>query len=512
MSALAWAIVIAALAAFVFGLRRFQESVEQDRTRSDHAEDDETDCSDDLAMSSDAPPVPEKVSDEAQALLNSRLGSLMDYAEGGDGDADRSFKQGLPSAHKRGVLYLGPWEHPADGFQEHVRRSARALHGAGVPVHLRSLLPTIRTTAEDSEEELVEKSVFDLIHASVGTYSATVHQVVPNSGLLERLTTPTALGAQVFTPEQWEIQNRLRVLYVVYEYTPISEKDLSALRKVGQVWTACERDADALVRGGVEAGRVRVIPVCFQPNDPLLSLRKIKNDVKEEGVPRFYHIGKWEPRKAADRILGAFMRAFKPGAAKLYIKTNLARVTFDGFPHTPEDAVKARLRDPVVKYNGWTEENWSESITIQTGWMPASEIVKIHAWGDAYVSLSRGEGFDMPAFDAKLIGNLLVYTPSGGPQDFADDSDVRVEPSGEMTCHAVYHWGPDAKYLDYKMNTATEAMTAAYAKVMERREKSYSAPPLEQTKLIEFSEERVGQKMRKALQDLVGPEGKLVEP
>lgn len=437
---------------------------------------------------------------------------LMVYLQHGGAVGADATTQWQKSDHGLGVLYQGPWAHPADGFQEHTRRAARALAMTGVPVHLRALAPVISTTAVGSEEEAVEKRMEDLLHASVAKYAVTVQQVVANVGTLDRITSPSRLAAQVYTEEQLAAMNAYRVLYTVYERTPIPPGDARAFNRVGQAWVACERDAKALRDAGVPAAKVKVIPVCYMPDDPLLALRSRKRD---PGVPRFYHIGKWEPRKAANRIIGAFLREFKPGAAELMLKTSLPRTPYDGYPASPAEAVAGWLHDTTVMDNGWTSENVDTWVHIETRRMPLEELNKIHAWGDVYVSLSRGEGFDMPSLDAKLAGNLLVYTPSGGPQDFASDVDVRVEPTGTVPCHAVYNWEATAQYLDYDIVTATNALSLA-AMMVSGAEDSIVPPPwcgrIEETALVEFSAERVGQKMRAALQELVGPEGKLVEP
>lgn len=487
---------------FVLRCRK-DEEVPRPQPRHRRIEDEDA-----LRDASPTPP-PEAPSQQQQSGRH----PLMAYHEfSGNLGADGSATVGSPSAHPIGVLYQGPWEHPADGFNEHVRRAARALSRTGVPVHLRALRPVIATTAKGSEEEGIEASVADLLHASIGRYAVTVQQVVANPGLLDRITTPSRLAAQVYTDEQLAAQYAYRVLYTVYERAPIPPDDARAFGRVGQVWVACQRDAKSLREAGVAESKIRVIPACFMPDDPLLAFRSRR---RQAGVPRFYHIGKWEPRKAADRVIGAFLRAFKPGEAELVVKTGLPRLSYDGFPGNPNAAVGARLHDPKVVANGWTSSNWGEWLRFETRRMPLAEIHKIHAWGDVYVSLSRGEGFDLPGLDAKLAGNLLVYTPSGGPQDYATDVDLRVEPTGTVACNAVYGWEPEARYLDYDIDDAVKALRAAAAEVTlsrKRDEPPLWSGPIESTNLVEFSAERVGQKIRAALQDVVGPEGKLVEP
>jgi len=427
------------------------------------------------------------------------------YAEF-SGDLGHTTTIGRPSDHARGVLYQAAWEHPFDGFQEHARRIARALANAGVPVHLRSIAPTYRVATPGSEEERVEATVSDLTNASISVYAATVIQVIPHKDVLARLAHPTALAAQVYTDEQWSALLRSRVLYTVYERGPIPASDAACLSKFGQVWVACQRDAAALVEAGLDHDRVRVVPVCFAPDDPMLALRSRGRD---RGPTRFYHVGKWEPRKDARGIILAFMRAFRPGQAELYLKCLVTIAKFPGYPETPEDAVADALKDASVARNGWTAGQAATWITIQKGIMPASEIPKIHAWGDVYVSLSHGEGFDMPAFDARLAGNLLVYTPSGGPQDFAGAHDIRVRPRVEPEpAHPGYAWGEEARWLALDVHEAVTALRTADARVQSFPDSTpewrAEALDLGSEYMSSFSAREVGRRVRQHLQDLAG--------
>ncbi|MHC4814337.1 MAG: hypothetical protein ACYTFN_14680, partial [Planctomycetota bacterium] len=112
-----------------------------------------------------------------------------------------------------------------------------------------------------------------------------------------------------------------------------------------------------------------------------------------------------------------------------------------------------------------------------------------------YLSLSRGEGFDMPAFDAKLSDNLLVFTPSGGPQDFCGEHDQLVQPSGTVPCDPFYNWPAGATYLDYEVTEAADAIQRAMSRVTSgRRRRGMS--------LERFSAQRVGERMAADLEQL----------
>ena len=408
-------------------------------------------------------------------------GTLLDFLESRGAPADtaavKGFREGVRAEHPLGVLYQGPWEEPGDGFQEHVRRVARAIQMAGCPVHLRSLLPSIRFGLSPAAEEVIEAHD-DLAQASIQAYGVSVHQVVPRTELLERLMTPSQSAMRILSEDDILRMNRHKVIYTVWERSPVPEPAVRALNAAGQAWVACQANAKMLEACGVEADKIRVVPIPYFDADPLLALEGRK---RLGGVVRFYHIGKWEPRKDQHRILGAFLRAFKKGEAELYLKTSKFAPKTAGYPQGAVASLLQWLKDPLVQENGWSfafdektppadigKELGYAGIKIYEAMLTTAQIQALHRIGDVYVSLSHGEGFDMPAFDAKLAGNLLVYTPSGGPQDFAGELDERIAPSGEIATHPIYGWPAGSTYLDYELDDAVAALRRARETVLKK--------------------------------------------
>lgn len=395
-------------------------------------------------------------------------------------DNDAMFKDGAPSEHALGVLYQGPWSDEADGFNEHVRRCARALALTGCPVHLRSF-------AMPMGAQSLSQDIAKMLTTSIGMYSVLIHQLVAtNPDAIHRLT-----AHRHRTPEENAFLNSFRVVYTVWERDRVQDGYVRALNRVAQAWVACRANAEMLEVCGVEADRIRVVPVPYFQDDPLLALRTKK---RQKGPVRFYHIGKWEPRKAQDKILLGFLKAFRPKEAHLVIKSSALRFPIQGYPISPEEALVACLNDPDVLSNGWTESNVKDAVEIIARRITHEAIVGLHRFGDVYVTLSRGEGFDMPAFDAKLAGNLMMYTPSGGPQDFAGETDVLVAPSGALSCHPFYQWEPDAMYLDYDLRDVVHAFRTAHGRAIHDRNNR---------DLTMFSAERVGQSMLENLNQIV---------
>lgn len=393
---------------------------------------------------------------------------------------------GKDADHERGVLYRGPWETFADGFNEHVRRSARALAMAGAPVHLRSMNPKFRAPVGDDRK--IDTDYADLLNASIRTYAMQVHQVVPLDGTLMRLT-----QHRHYTVEQQRHINERKVIYTVWErQNGIDPEDVKALNLVGQAWVGCEVSATMLKEAGVDEKKVRVVPCPFMPNDPHLVLA---GRARKPGPVRFYHIGKWEARKEQRYMLGAFLMAFKPGEAMLLLKTSDRAPFFDGYPVSPEVALSQWLEDERCTKNGWSAKNINRGVFLLTRQLTTEQMVELHKTGDVYLSLSRGEGMDMPGLDAKLAGNLMVYTPSGGPQGYATVEDVEIEATGLVPCHPFYNWHSSSMWIDYDVEAAAAAMREAFDVASVR---THARPP----SAPEFAAATVGKRMLANLKEL----------
>ena len=427
-----------------------------------------------------------------------QTGTILDFY-GAKADLGPPFKEGRPSTHPLGVLYQAPWETAGDGFNEHSRRCARALALTGCPVLLRSFLP--RVGVGFGEDAAIEQQMAPLAGASIARASVHVCQaVLRGRTMLQNLVPSTH---RFLEPEELEASHRTKVVYSVWERDRISAEDAGLLNKVAQVWTACRANAAMLARSGVDEAKIRVVPIPFFPDDPMLALA---GRTRTPGPVRFYHIGKWEPRKAQDKLILAFLRAFKPTEAILMLKTSEKGPKVDDYPETPMRAIHAALADDAVKKNEWTVTNVGRGVIVIARQLPPKQIVELHRMGDVYVTLSRGEGFEMSGFDSKLAGNVMVYTPSGGPQDFASACDQRVEPSGSIPCSPFYRWDADARYLDYDIDEAVRAMqrSLTYATLTHG-----PAAARIQEDLAPFSAARVGQKMLGYLREVVGVEGRV---
>jgi len=415
---------------------------------------------------------------------------LSDFAGDAFTGEEQAFKPGRKAKNEVGVGWFAPWERPFDGFAEHSRRSARALAMVGGVVHLRSVDAMTQVGAFSKEMNELQERYDDLLSTEVSRYGALVHMFVPRSTSLQML-----VSNQNLDDDERAVVNGKRVFYGVWERTRIPEYMVAPMRQLGQVWVACEANRDML-NEWLPWEKLRVVPIPFFADDPHLALEARTRDPKRPVC--FYSIGKWEPRKDQHRAMLAFMRAFRPFQCAFVVKTSKFGPHAPGYPKDALESIAINLCDEEVMRNGWTTENVTRGgVMILTGILPDEAILNLHRLGDCYVSLSHGEGFDMPAFDAKLSGNLMLFTPSGGPQDFAGESDVMVEPKEQFgPCNVWYQWGRSL-WLDHDVEQARRGFLRARELVLEGKRSRGMDP-------TRFSAEVVGKQMLGYLEELAG--------
>jgi glycosyltransferase involved in cell wall biosynthesis len=130
----------------------------------------------------------------------------------------------------------------------------------------------------------------------------------------------------------------------------------------------------------------------------------------------FYTIGPWTVRKAMANVLEAYCRAFRSGErVRLIVKTS------------PEDFTRPPALRRLARYFGSATAAISRvlgrhrshaPVEVVTRTLSDSEIDAFHIKGDCFVSLSHGEGWSIPAFDAAAFGNPVISTRFGGPLEY----------------------------------------------------------------------------------------------
>lgn len=323
------------------------------------------------------------------------------------------------------------WQNSADGWSTASRAYARAMASAGVDVRLKSWARDVELDEAVAREippkmrEPVSDWDYHVFSCPLG--SPEKHREVGTFELFHKLNKPP------------------RFFYTMFERRRVQPEIITELNRLEGVWVPCSMNHRVLVEAGCRTSAW--IPYPYFDDDPYLSLPPPRREPRT-----FLWIGRWEPRKAPHNLIRAFFRAFKPGEARLILKIGPSpwvRSSYLG----PYDVIGVNLG------RGWTRAAAAKDIEVVEGRLTLEEMRALHARSDVYVSASRGEGIDLPAFAAKLAGRRVVTTASGGPEDFLDEDDI-VVPSTQDLAAPEYEWiwGPGALYTDYDIETLACAM------------------------------------------------------
>lgn len=367
--------------------------------------------------------------------------------------------EGVDADRPMAVEYRGNWETLEDGLCEAVRRHALALSRTGLPVVLQSFDRTVRRASGISEpalegnlDERVWRACEPLLRTSARAMHPRVrHRIVRTRDDVEGcVISPRALEEIVSRDgiaAADELLQRLAsgtVVLSVWERDRIDQDVAHALSRVWN-WVPCEANRRALVASGVPPERVLVVPHPVLLDSLVLRMRERPRLPPPwrplvDAPRRFYTLGKWEPRKRLPELLEGFLRAFRPGdGATLTIKTTDG--DWRGYGAARE-LLQQVVDLPAVRARGWTDEALAAHVIVITRRLQQQHVDKLHFVHNLYVCASQSEGFALPAFDASCAGNRVVYVAGGGgPEDYAREGDVAIEPDGSERLHASYEWG-----------------------------------------------------------------------
>ncbi len=202
----------------------------------------------------------------------------------------------------------------------------------------------------------------------------------------------------------------------------------------------------------------------------------------------FYIVADWTYRKGVDLTIEAYLRAFSASdPVVLVVKTSRAAGYGSFLPGSaPAGPGSAALA--IARIVG--RHKSSPEIKVAITKVPDGQIAALHKRGDCYVSLCRGEGWGIGAFDAAAAGNPVVTTGWGGHLDYLEASPYLVDfelvpaedPSGGrgLNITADQRWAsPDVDHAAALLRKiyrsgydAREAVAAMAASILER----YSPP------------------------------------
>jgi len=264
------------------------------------------------------------------------------------------------------------------------------------------------------------------------------------------------------------------VVHLVPEYLPpVREHAPDALvvahtawetDRVPAAWLACLQSSDVVVvpsdfsaAAFSAAGMLSPAVVPHVAPQPLSEAADGWGDLPDH-VFVFYTIAEWTERKGVHLTIEAYLRAFSSSdAVVLVVKTS---------HRDRRCAPPAGRRAVEPGTSAWSlaaqlaSHRNPPSVRLITREVGGAELRSLHRRGDCYVSVCRGEGWGLGAFDAALYGKPVVTTGYGGHMDYLGGSPFLIDfalvsvddPMGRPS------YGPDQQWAEPDVDHAAHLL------------------------------------------------------
>jgi len=298
------------------------------------------------------------------------------------------------------------------------------------------------------------------------------------------------------TPEfyhKFQEPGKIMISYTIWETTKLHPDWIPYINNgAKKVLVGCEWNREVFKNSGI------TIPIGVIPHG--LDVGKYKSNkpyqiagIKEDAYV-FYNIFQWQERKNPAALLKAYWYAFQNDEnVALVLKTYRAGYT---------DPEKNAIRESIKSLKTGMRLDRYPPVYYVSEMLSESELLGLHARGDCYVSLDRGEGFGLGPFEAGATGNPIIVTGFGGVTEYAKpDNSVLVNynfaPVFGISWSPWYRgdqlWAePDVLHAVLKMRWAYEHQDEASA--LGKRLRDYIAD--------NFTWEHIGERIIKELKEI----------
>lgn len=217
----------------------------------------------------------------------------------------------------------------------------------------------------------------------------------------------------------------------------------------------------------------------------------------------FYTIGEMGNRKNFGGLIRSYYTAFsKRDDVVLIIKTTKTGKTSAEVREELESIIKEFKKLTRL----YSNSNNYPPIVMLTDTMSEEDIDKLHMTGDVFVSLSKGEGWGIPAHDAMCFGNKLILSKHSGYIDMVGSCPFPIMIDGQLTPCIN---GPDGQeniytsrelWFEPSINQVVDEMRKLYESFKLDRNKTKDLLIAKQG--LSFNYEDVGNMIKSALEQI----------
>lgn len=209
----------------------------------------------------------------------------------------------------------------------------------------------------------------------------------------------------------------------------------------------------------------------------------------EENRFVFYSINAWMLRKDQQRMIEAFLEEFGPDEpVALVLKTSTKPVHF-ALPYEKGKTSVQRAQEIAAAVADRLQRRTAKVTVLSGDGISGALIDSLHQIGNAYLSLTRAEGWGMGAFEAALLGKPVLMTGWSGQIDFlGEDHPGLVDYTLEHIDWPNTSYAPHHRWAVADVKDARRKMRAAFER---RGESDLHAMQLSERIANRFSEAQI---------------------
>jgi len=294
----------------------------------------------------------------------------------------------------KGIKYIAPM-FDNSGYAKASRGNILALHRLGVPL---TLFPIS----------------FEKTHPDLGQDGEILRSLVNK---------PIDYNIVIIhsTPEFWSKfreTNKVNIGYTIWETTRLHPTWPDYINtNVQKVLVGCEWNVKVFKDSGVTVP-IGVVPHGIDMNLYKQPIEKYQIAGVNPDAYVFYSIFQWQERKNPAGLLKAYWFAFQNNEnVALVLKTH--RASYD-------ESEKNAIRESIKSIKQSIKFDKYPPVYYISDMLSEYEMRCLHARGDCYVSLDRGEGFGLGPFEAGASGNPIIVTGFGGITEFAHEDTAFI--------------------------------------------------------------------------------------
>jgi glycosyltransferase involved in cell wall biosynthesis len=261
-----------------------------------------------------------------------------------------------------------------------------------------------------------------------------------------------------------EMFGRRNIGRTTFETDRIPEGWAERCDEFDEVWVPSEFNRETFARGGVDAGKLRVMPEGIDTEIYRPGLIPI--EIPERRAFTFLSVFDFQQRKGPDLLVRAFAEEFRADEdVALALK-----VTTINHPWLDVEAWLVWYLERELKVS----LDAVPPIILLHGLLPRADLPRLYASADAFVLATRGEGWGRPYGEALACERPVIATRWGGQMDFLNDANsylIDVEgvvptPSDvDLEVFAGHRWAqPSVEHLRRLMRQVASHREEAAAK------------------------------------------------